>query len=213
MAGAALLGVLPALAEAGPVSGEVRTVGRPGVAAAPAVVYAERIDAPVPRRAGRFTLTQKGKTFHPRVLIVPVGSTVEFPNDDLIFHNVFSLSGVEPFDLGLYRAGESRSRTFTQAATYRVFCNIHPQMSAFIVVAPTPHAVPVDRSGRFVLDLPPGRYRITALSERALPVSVEVASGAGAGTAPPITLDESQWVDVAHQNKHGMDYPASAYKR
>ena len=124
---------------AGPLSGVLRIVGRPGVVPAPAVVYAEPIGVQAPRQSGRFTLRQKNKTFLPRVLGVAVGSAVEFPNDDPIFHNVFSLSGPQPFDLGLYRSGKSPSRAFTQPGTYRVFCNIHPQMSALIIVVPTPH--------------------------------------------------------------------------
>src|SRR5262245_50410654 len=117
---------------AGTVSGVVRATTRAGGAAAIAVVYAEPIDSAAPRAPRRVTLAQKNKTFQPRVLAVPLGSTVEFPNNDPIHHNVFSLSGSQPFDLGLYRAGDSRSRTFTAPGTYRVFCNIHPQMSAII---------------------------------------------------------------------------------
>src|SRR5262245_5221822 len=96
---------------AGTVPGIVRTVARGGVAPAPAIVYAEAIDAPPAKVARRFTLSQKNKTFQPRVLAVPLGSTVDFPNNDGIYHNVFSLSGPQPFDLGLYRAGETRPRT------------------------------------------------------------------------------------------------------
>ncbi|HEY6362875.1 MAG TPA: hypothetical protein VIX63_17335 [Vicinamibacterales bacterium] len=204
--------VLAGSADAGPVSGVIRTLGRSGVVPATSIVYAEPIDAAVPRQPGRFTLRQKNKTFLPRVLGVPVGSSVDFPNDDLIFHNVFSLSAPQPFDLGLYRSGQSPSRTFAQPGTYRVFCNIHPQMSALILVAPTPHVVVAAPDGRFVLDLPAGRYRLTAVSERAAPVSVEVVAEAGATVAPALTLDESGWAAVQHKNKFGKDYPAASYK-
>jgi hypothetical protein len=138
---------------------------------------------------------------------------VAFPNDDLIFHNVFSLSAPQPFDLGLYRSGESPARTFTQPGTYRVFCNIHPLMSALIVVVPTPYVTAADPDGRFVLDLPAGRYRVTAMSERALPASVEVVSEAGATVAPELSLDESRFVLAPHKNKFGKDYPISVYKQ
>jgi plastocyanin len=205
--------VFPGGLEAGPVSGVVRTLVRPGTIAATVVVYAEPIGVPAPRQPGRFTLRQKNKTFVPRVLGVPTGSAVEFPNDDMIFHNVFSLSGPQPFDLGLYRSGTSPARTFTQPGTYRVFCNIHPQMSALIVVVPTPHVAVTDRDGRFVLDVPAGRYRLTAASERAAPMSIEVVADAGATVAPELTLDESRWVAVQHKNKFGKDYPAAAYKQ
>jgi plastocyanin len=196
---------------AGAVTGIVRTVARGGVTPAIAVVYAEPIDTVAPRATRRVVLGQKNKTFLPRVLAVPVGSTVEFPNDDLIFHNVFSLSGPQPFDLGLYRAGESRSRTFTGPGIYRVFCNIHPQMAAVIVVSPSGFTTVASPDGRFTLDLPPGRYRVTAVSERASPVSAEITSTEGATTAPDLTLNESTWVFAQHTNKFGKDYPAAAY--
>jgi plastocyanin len=198
---------------AGAVTGVVRTVAKSGQAAATAIVYAEPLDAAAPRAQRRFTLAQRNKTFQPRVLAVPLGSTVDFPNNDPIFHNVFSLSGPQPFDLGLYRAGDTRPRTFTTPGTYRVFCNIHPQMTAIIVVAPTAFTALASPDGRFTLDLPPGRYRMTALSERASAVSVELASTQGASMAPELVLDESSWVAAPHKDKFGKDYPAAAYQR
>jgi plastocyanin len=204
---------LASVAQAGPVSGVVKTITKAGVAPASAIVYAEPLDAPAPRSTGKVTLAQKNKTFQPHMLAVPLGSTVSFPNNDQIFHNVFSLAGPQPFDLGLYRGGATRERTFTHAGTYRVFCNIHPQMTALVIVVPTPHTSLVGSDGRYALDLPPGRYRVTALSERAAPAAVEVTSGAGAATAPELTLDESGWTFAQHKNKFGRDYPAAAYKQ
>jgi plastocyanin len=209
----ALAVAAPSLAAAGPVSGTGRTVTRPGVAPATAVVYAEPLDAAAPRTAERASLVQKNKAFQPRILAVPVGATVTFPNNDPLFHNVFSLSAPEPFDLGLYRSGQTRTRTFTRPGTYRVFCNIHPHMTALVVVVPTAHVTTAGADGRFVLDLPAGRYRLTALSERAAPVTVETISVAGAATAPELTLDESTWTLGQHKNKFGQDYPAAAYRR
>jgi len=191
----------------------VRTLARAGVAPAAIVVYAEPVDAPASRAARRVVLTQKNKTFQPRVLAVPAGSSVDFPNNDGIFHNVFSLSGPQPFDLGLYRAGETKQRTFATPGIYRVFCNIHPQMTAVIVVTPSVFTTVAGADGRFTLDLPPGRYKITALSERAAAVSVDATSSAGASTAPELTLDESAWGFVQHKNKFGKEYPAAAYQR
>lgn len=197
----------------GPVSGVVQTETRPGVVPATTVVYAEPVDAAPPRKPGTFSLQQKQKTFLPHVLAVPAGSTVNFPNEDRIFHNVFSLSGPQPFDLGLYRAGDSRARTFAHAGTYRVFCNIHPQMSALIVVVNTPHVLTTGPDGRYTFDLAAGTWRITALSDRADPVSVQVAATVGAAEAPALRLDETRWVEVQHKNKYGQDYPKSAYTR
>jgi plastocyanin len=198
---------------AGPVSGIVRTTTKPGVAPAASVVYAEPLDSAAPRRPGEIALAQQNRTFTPHVIAAPVGSTVQFPNHDNIFHNVFSLSAPEPFDLGLYRSGASRARTFTHAGTYRVFCNIHPEMTALVVIVPTPYVTVAGADGRYTLDLPPGRFSLTAVSERAAPVSIEVSSTAGASTAPDLVLNESEWAAIQHKNKYGQDYPSAAYKR
>jgi plastocyanin len=203
----------PSEADAVPLKGTVRTLTRPGVTAAMAVVYAEPLGGTAPRGPQRAKLTQKGKTFRPPVLAVPVGSTVDFPNEDPIFHNVFSLSPPLPFDLGLYRSGASRSRVFPQAGTWRVFCNIHPQMSALIVVTPTPYVTMTEGSGAYALDVPPGRYRVTALSDRASSVSTEIEVGGPQASAPDLQLDESAFVALPHKNKFGQDYPRAAYER
>ena len=181
---ASMLALAAGDAFAGPVTGTVRVQAREGVQPATAIVYAEPLDAAAPRKPGAFKLTQKGKSFVPRVLAIPAGSTVSFPNEDSIFHNVFSLSPPAPFDLGLYRAGAAKTQTFATPATYRVFCNIHPQMTALIMVVATPFVTLADPSGAFTLDLPPGRYRLTAVSERANAVSSELKVGASAATAP-----------------------------
>ena len=94
-----------------------------------------------------------------------------------------------------------------------MFCNIHPEMTAVIVIVPTPHVTVAAAEGRYTLDLPPGRFRLTAVSERAAPVSAEVEATAGASAAPDLVLDESQWVATQHRNKFGLDYPAAAYQR
>jgi plastocyanin len=196
---------------AGPITGTVRIQAREGVQPATAIVYAEPLDAPAPKKPGAFKLTQKSKSFVPRVLAIPTGSSVSFPNEDSIFHNVFSMSPPSPFDLGLYRAGASKTQTFASPATYRVFCNIHPQMTALIVVVPTPYVTLAEANGAFTLALPPGRYKLTAVSERASAVSSELKVGVSATTAPELTLDESQYVGPARKNKYGQDYPKDAW--
>lgn len=193
------------------LSGTVTVRARAG-APAVAVVYAEPLSGAAPRGTGSFTIAQKDKAFTPRVLGVPAGAVVQFPNDDAIFHNVFSLSAGNAFDLGLYRAGASRSRTMATPGVVRVFCNIHPQMTALVVAAPTPWIVTTAADGAWRLELPAGRYKLTALSERAAAVSVEVTV-AGPTTAPPIALDESAFVAVPHTNKFGKPYLAAAYKQ
>jgi plastocyanin len=212
LVGAIVMGVA-AGASASPVSGTLVVRTRPGTTPAPAVVYAEPLEVAAPKRPGTFTLMQKGKAFQPDVLAVPVGSTIEFPNQDLVFHNVFSLSSPEPFDLGLYRKGEAKRRTFTRPGLYRVFCNIHPEMAAFVAVVPTPWVAIADARGAYAFDLPAGRYRVTAVSDRAAPASAEIVVGAAAVVAPALTLDESQFTRTAHKNKFGHDYPSPTYKK
>jgi len=194
------------------VTGKVQTIGRGNRTPAITIVYAESLDGQTAAKPGRYKLAQKDKAFSPRILAVPVGSTVDFPNHDPIFHNVFSLSRPAPFDLGLYEAGTSKSRTFREPAIYRVFCNIHPQMTAVILVLPTSFITEAASSGSYRFDLPPGRYRITAWSERAQPASAEVTVPAsGLAAVPGLSLDESKFVELRHQNKYGLDYPKSAY--
>jgi plastocyanin len=176
------------------------------------VVYAEPLGEHEPPKPGHYELKQQGKTFIPHVLPIPVGSTVTFPNDDPIFHNVFSMTRPGPFDLGLYRAGDSKTRVFTKPNLYRVFCNIHPQMSALLLVLPTSFIAEANTQGMYRMDLPPGRYRLSAWSERSEPATEEVSVESTAVTAPELALDESKFVEMPHKNKYGQDYPASAYE-
>jgi len=194
------------------LTGRVEWKTRGGAQPAQAVVYAEPLERPAPTAPGKGTIQHKNKTFLPHVVAVPAGSTVAFPNDDPIFHNAFSLSQPEPFDMGLYRAGASKQRAFGKPGVYHVFCNIHPQMAAFLVVAPTPFVTVAGQDGGWRLDLPPGRYRITALSERASAVTAELTVS-GAQTAPALVLDESAFVATSHTNKFGKPYPKDAYQQ
>jgi plastocyanin len=204
---------LPDVAHADVLTGTVTTRVRQSGTAAAAVVYAEPLEGSAPvLPAPPAAIEQRDKTFTPRVLAVPVGTTVRFPNSDGIFHNVFSLSQGNAFDLGLYRSGASKSRTVTAPGLVRVFCNIHPQMTAVIVAAPTPWTTVAGTDGAFRLELPAGRYRLTTLSERATAVTADVTV-AGPTAAPALTLDESGFTAVPHANKFGKPYPPDAYKR
>jgi len=195
------------------LAGQVTTKTRDGASPATSVVYAEPIGGAAPRvRATTATMAQKNKSFAPRVMGVPVGTTMAFPNEDAIFHNAFSLSGAQPFDLGLYRGGASKDRVFSQPSVYNIFCNIHPQMVAFVVVAPTPWVTTTAADGTWRLDVPAGRYRVTAVSERAVPVAVEVQVAGNAASPVQLTLDESAFVQKPRTDKFGKPYPASAYK-
>ena len=206
-----ILAALVAPSWAAQMNGTVKITGQGSRDPSTIVIYAEPLDRAAASKPLRAKLSQQNKSFNPRVLAVPVGSTVEFPNLDPIFHNVFSLSRPGSFDLGLYRAGASKSRVFGEPATYRVFCNIHPQMTAVVLVLPTSFITQRDGAGTYKLELPAGRYRVTAWSERAQPVSSEVTVTASGGAIPELILDESKYVGLPHKNKFGQEYPKSAY--
>lgn len=125
-------------------------------------------------------LRQVNETFEPHVLPIMAGTTVEFPNGDPFFHNVFSLSRASAFDLGHYPKGSSRSVTFDEPGLVKVFCHLHSNMSAVIMVLDNPwFAVPGDQ-GTFRIDgIPPGRHTVVAWHERARPVRRDVTIEAG----------------------------------
>jgi plastocyanin len=111
----------------------------------------------------RVELDQRGMRFDPEVIIVPVGSEISFPNSDPIFHNVFSLSKAKEFDLGYYPAGQSRTVKFDRAGVVQVYCHIHSQMSASILVAPSAWHTRPSASGDFALSsIPEGTYTLVA---------------------------------------------------
>jgi len=133
-------------------------------------------------------IEQRDRQFAPHVMMVPVGSTVSFPNFDPVFHNVFSLSPTKPFDLGIFKNGESRDVTFDKEGILRIGCNLHANMSAYLVIVAAPHYVVTDASGKFRFkSLAPGKYKVRAWSERSSePVTqmIDVKDGAN-----DITID------------------------
>lgn len=173
---AAGLAVAPWAARAHDIAGTVELFDEggkrriTGVELAGAVVYFEpERAAPLPT-GGRYEMTTKGKEFLPRVLPVPKGGAVGFPNEDPILHNVFSLSPGNKFDLGLYRKGPGKTVTFKEAGLVRVFCNVHHAMVAYVLVLDTPFFARPDEQGRFLLRGPnPGAGTITVWHERAEP--------------------------------------------
>ena len=133
------------------------------------------------REPGRAAMDQRNETFSPRLLAVQTGTTVDFPNSDSTYHNVFSLSRARRFDLGRYAAGKSKAVRFDRPGVVRVFCDIHSHMSAFVVVFNHPYFRVTDADGRFRIDnVPPGTYTVVGWYEGDARVqrSVTVAAGA-----------------------------------
>lgn len=181
------------------------------------VLWLEPLDArakaashPQPVRA---EMDQKNKRFTPHILAVPRGSAISFPNFDPIFHNAFSNFSGQIFDIGLYPPGTSRTVVFQREGIVRVFCNIHPTMSAAIVVLNTPWYAVSSTSGEFeIRNVPPGEYRLHLFHERAaedrlraLERNIEIKE---AGIVlPRLSISETGYLQVPHKNKYGKDYP------
>jgi len=163
----------------------------------------------------RLRLVQKNKSFEPHVLVVPVGSLVEFPNRDPFFHNVFSLFEGKRFDLGLYEAGATRDVRFDKPGVSYIFCNIHPEMSAVVIAVQTPYYATSDARGEITIrDVPAGRYTLRVWYEAALAETLN-------SMTREITVSEENLAlgvlrlartDVvqSHKNKYGRDYDPPA---
>ncbi len=146
------------------------------------VVYLEPRDGAqgLGRPEGTPRIRQRNARFTPGFLAIAVGQTVEMPNDDAIYHNVFSYSKPNEFDLGLYRAGESRSITFQHPGAVKFYCSIHENMNGTIFVAPSPYFSTVSPEGRFeIRNVAAGRYRLSTWSERLPGMSREIQVRAG----------------------------------
>jgi plastocyanin len=171
--------------------------------------------APPPSKSGAGgepaagTMKSASKRFQPRVVAVPKNTTVEFPNADPIYHNVFSVSGANRFDLGLYRSGASRPKTFEEAGLVRIYCNIHPQMVGFVMVVDSDYVAVTPPSGDFELANVPAGSRVLkvwheeAPAEMSIPITVKAG---GTDTAAPIRIDVSAYKPEPHKNKYGKDY-------
>jgi hypothetical protein len=169
---------------------------------------------------GHYTLMQKNRMFTPHLLVIPVGSVVDFPNADPFFHNVFSLFEGKRFDLGLYEAGSSKSVTFSREGVSYIFCNIHPEMSAVVLTLSTPVYAIADATDTFVIrDVPPGEYKMHIWIEGVPPSFL-------AGLSRPVRVSSHEVDlgtvsapigrsgDMTHTNKFGNPYdtkPQSTY--
>jgi plastocyanin len=144
----------------GDVHGVARAAGGPQVNA---VVWLEAPNAPHGRQTAKVVLDQKNLSFSPHVLAVRVGTVVDFPNNDRVFHNVFSFRDGKRFDLGMYPVGAVKKVTFDRPGLSRIFCNIHPQMAAYVMVVDSPYFATADSSGAFTIaEVPSGTYRYQA---------------------------------------------------
>lgn len=211
--GAGLLG-LAASATAGSIAGRVELLekgGRPASDLSDVVVYVEGVSVKVraPKKPAA-TIVMKGKAFTPHLVVVPVGGTVAFPNQDPIFHNAFSVSGANRFDLQLYKKPKAASWTFEHPGIVRVYCNIHPQMSAVVVVRDNPFYTQAAQDGSFAIEgVPAGKYVLSAWQERVpQPASAEVMVPAEGRVEGQLSLDASKYKREAHLNKFGKPYPA-----
>lgn len=169
-------------------------------------------------------IAQTNKSFDPHILVIQVGTPVQFPNKDPFLHNVFSLFDGKRFDLGFYEAGSSKTVHFDRPGVSFLFCNIHPEMSGAVVAVDTPYFAMSDRNGRVTIqNVPDGRYQLNVWYERSLPEDLKAAGRTVTISdttrfLDPVRVVENPNFTLEHKNKYGQDYipPANgtpAYNR
>jgi plastocyanin len=157
-------------------------------------------------------LIMRKRTFEPHILVLQVGSIVQFPNKDPFFHNVFSIFDGKRFDLGLYEAGSTRSIHFDRPGVSFLFCNIHSEMSGVVIAVDTSYFGVSDRSGRVSIPgVPDGRYQMHVWYERSLPEDLKALSrvitiSESTRTLESIRVAENPNFTPTHKNKYGQDY-------
>jgi plastocyanin len=169
--------------------------------------------APAPEKRV-YRMTQKNKQFDPHLLVVPVGSFVQFPNHDPFFHNVFSLYNGKRFDLGLYETGSERGVRFDREGVSYIFCNIHPEMGAVILALSTPYYAMSQDGAIAFPPVPPGRYTLNVWSEGATQESMiaarqQVTVGPDRTDLGNVALVATPSPQEHHANKFGAPYPAT----
>jgi hypothetical protein len=206
---------IPLIAQEGSIRGVVNIAERPKDESArpDVVVWLTDVRKREPAPPGPMVrLLQKNKKFMPHVLVITVGTAIEFPNQDPYFHDVFSIYNGKPFDLGLYEGGAVRKLKFSEPGVSYIFCNIHPAMSAVVVALSTPHFTTAAADGTFQLKhLPTGRYRVEIWYENAsqaelTSMSRDIEITAGDNPLPAITLHAVN-PPGTHLNKYGEPYP------
>jgi plastocyanin len=195
----------------GELTGRVRLALADGrtVPATDAVVWVAGALRPAARSSAQPpAVASKDKRFDPHVLVVTRGATVAFPNVDPIFHNAFSRTPGSDFDLGLYRRGASRAFTFRTAGLVHVYCNIHAEMAAYVLVLdPADAFAVVDATGSFRLPVPAGRRVVHVWNEKGGEQQVTVDVGGDPAAPLEVVLDASTYRPLPHKNKFGRDYP------
>ena len=158
--------------------------------------------------AAPFTMTTRSKTILPHVVAVPAGSTIVFPNEDPIAHNLFSLTPGNTFDFGLYRKGAGKPHKFDTPGAVNVYCNVHPTMSAVVHVMSTPYYGFADPNGNYSFEVPAGKYRLTAWNEQggSAASDLEVKPDGTVAGATLLTIDGRNFRLTQHKNKHGQTY-------
>jgi len=202
----------PAAAPTGTVAGEVLLLlsDKTTAPGAEAVLWLQGAGPPG-SGGGRLELAQKEKRFVPHVIAVRSGEAVAFPNLDRIYHNVFSLTPGHEFDLGLYHRGTAKSQRFAGAGVVQVYCNIHAQMAANVVVVGDGPFTTSGADGRFELRaVPAGAFPLRVWHERGGEDERPVVVRAGSTTTVQVVLDASRYKPTAHKNKHGNVYPPVA---
>lgn len=175
----------------------------------------DAIARPVSARS-HFRMLQRNKTFDPALLVVPLGSIVDFPNLDPWFHNVFSLYQGKRFDLGLYQAGSEKQVVFDRPGPSFLFCNIHPEMTAVILTVDSDLFGVSDKSGRVLIpQVPAGRYKMHVWYENAAPEFADAGKtievSAAENLLPPVSIAVMRHDhDRSHKDKYGNDYDPRA---
>jgi plastocyanin len=205
----ATLGGTAAAETGGRVTGTVKVVDPDGSRAESADVIVYVVGFSEPPSAEVTTVAQKGRKFVPDLVAITVNERVAFPNFDPFLHNVFSQSGARKFELGSYSRGESKDKQFPQSGAVDVYCNIHPEMAATILVLPNRRHVRAAANGQFTIDgVPPGDWTVFAYTRRATrPTSAKISVKSGADTALDLEIVRS--AEPAHLNKYGEKYKDS----